>query len=1089
MSGHFTAWVAGMGPAIANHLWQSTACVAGAWLLTLALRRNQARVRYAVWLAASIKFLIPFALLIAAGNLLPHPKQAVAPMVYSAMDVVEEPFAQIIPPIAAAPVHVRTLRERAEAILPAGLGALWLAGAGVVFFGWWNRWRVVARSVRRAAPAAEGRELAILRRVERGVPGAKAAGYFRCVVPGLKSRPISEAKANAGILRRRLRMTGSILRVCVAETGGAKSHVSELRREAPIELRMSDERMEPGIFGIFRPVLVWPRELSARLEDEHIEVIVAHELAHVRRRDNLTAALHMVVETVFWFHPLVWWMERQMAKEREQACDEAVLGLARFEVRGSGFEEGARSEGEGVRSQGTASFALRAQDDRFDRFWLDPTHRYAMNGARIGGSAVPPERSWDGAPGENSSTPPVPFHGTDGAPERSGTIPTSQNRDPFDSAGRPPSGQVVGHPETYAEVYAEALLKTCRFCIESPLMCVAGVTGADLKQRVVEIVTGRALRRMSWAKKILISAAAVCVVAAPVVLGQARAAQRLMLAAMKVAPRPVQNAAKAMMAVVDTPGTGEIAEAQNSSPSEADASTGKFEFAVATIKPHSPGGVCTGRDTADGFAASCQGAGSLIMSAYELAHQQQVVGLPAWAASEGFDVVAKMDDDTAAALARMTPQQQREERPAMLRSLLAQRFGLKIHRETRQLPIYVMKVTTPGKLKLSDPKMRGHGTFSNDKFSMVAMPISNLVNNLGNIVGRMVIDQTGLTGTYDLTLEWAPQGSDASDPRPSIFAALEEQLGLKLVPAKGPVEVIVIDHIEKPTLDGAEIQQPGALLQAQPTAAARPLAFSVATIRPSPPDARFLSPPHGGAEDFEASMATVESMIGFAYDIHTVLGMSMDPAHFYLPHAQDLVGGPDWIRSDKYDLRAKLDGPELEAWTKLPKDQQKEQLRLMMRTLLADRFKLTIRQEKRELPVYALIVAKDGPKLQVSKGPPPGLNDGSDPAKPFDDTKPYVTRWGGGEHGWIKGRDGKIDDLVWEIWMQRELAGRKVLDRTGLTGRYDIDLKWASVDDPRNPDGPSLFTAIQEQLGLKLDPVKAPVDVLVIDHIERPSEN
>jgi uncharacterized protein (TIGR03435 family) len=272
-------------------------------------------------------------------------------------------------------------------------------------------------------------------------------------------------------------------------------------------------------------------------------------------------------------------------------------------------------------------------------------------------------------------------------------------------------------------------------------------------------------------------------------------------------------------------------------------------------------------------------------------------------------------------------------------------------------------------------------------------------------------------------------------------------------------------------------------------AAAKPLAFSVASLRPSPPDAHSLSPPHGTAEDFEAQMATVESMIGFAYNIPTVLGMSMDPAHFFLPHAPELIGGPDWVRSDKYDLKAKLDGAELEAWNKLPKDQQKEQLRLTMRALLAERFKLTIRQEKRDLPAYALIVARDGPKLQVSKGPPVGLNDGSDSAKPFDNTKPYVTRWGGGGHGWIKGRDGKIDDLVSQLWMQRELGGRKVLDRTGLTGRYDIDLKWASVDDPRNPDGPSLFTAIQEELGLKLDPVKAPVDVLVIDHIERPSAN
>jgi uncharacterized protein (TIGR03435 family) len=75
------------------------------------------------------------------------------------------------------------------------------------------------------------------------------------------------------------------------------------------------------------------------------------------------------------------------------------------------------------------------------------------------------------------------------------------------------------------------------------------------------------------------------------------------------------------------------------------------------------------------------------------------------------------------------------------------------------------------------------------------------------------------------------------------------------------------------------------------------------------------------------------------------------------------------------------------------------------------------------------------------------------------------------------------------LWGQREIESRKIVDQTGLKGKYDLTLRWASVDDPRESDGPSLFTAIQEQLGLKLESTKAPVNVLVIDHIERPSEN
>jgi len=119
--------------------------------------------------------------------------------------------------------------------------------------------------------------------------------------------------------------------------------------------------------------------------------------------------------------------------------------------------------------------------------------------------------------------------------------------------------------------------------------------------------------------------------------------------------------------------------------------------------------------------------------------------------------------------------------------------------------------------------------------------------------------------------------------------------------------------------------------------------FAVASIRPSPSDAQFMSPPGGSAEDFTASMATIESMIGFAYNIPTVLGMSNDPAHFFLPHPQNLIGEPAWAITDRYDLKAKLDGPELDAWNKLPKKEQREQLRLMIQALLADRFKLVVR--------------------------------------------------------------------------------------------------------------------------------------------------
>ena len=102
---------------------------------------------------------------------------------------------------------------------------------------------------------------------------------------------------------------------------------SPLRLEIPIRAVSSPTLLEPGVFGILRPVLLLPESMFDRLTPPQVEAIFAHELCHVRHRDNLAAALHMFVETVFWFHPLVWWVGKRMVEERERACDEEVLRL------------------------------------------------------------------------------------------------------------------------------------------------------------------------------------------------------------------------------------------------------------------------------------------------------------------------------------------------------------------------------------------------------------------------------------------------------------------------------------------------------------------------------------------------------------------------------------------------------------------------------------------------------------------------------------------------------------------------------------------------------------------------------------------
>jgi len=228
------------------------------------------------------------------------------------------------------------------------------------------------------------------------------------------------------------------------------------------------------------------------------------------------------------------------------------------------------------------------------------------------------------------------------------------------------------------------------------------------------------------------------------------------------------------------------------------APTPQYEYAVATVKPDKSEGVQSyWRNTIDGFSAITPPIG-FIMSAYDVHTPDQIVGLPAWAGSEAFAIEAKMDGDTVAALAKLQPQEQWQQRQKMLQALLADRFALKVHRTTKELPIYVLTVVDAGKLKKSVSETGGSSTYSG-KFTARGISIDSLAMNLSNTVGRTVVNQTGLAGAYDFTLEWAPEGADASDPRPSIFTALEEQMGLKLKPARGPVDAIVVDAIKRPS--------------------------------------------------------------------------------------------------------------------------------------------------------------------------------------------------------------------------------------------------------------------------------------------------
>ena len=254
-------------PALANHLWQSTVFAAVAGMLALALRKNHARARYWIWMAASLKFAVPFAVLTVTGSHLAKPRVLAAPAqqtMYFAAEDFSEPFAAQAAPVAAPVVAPSLLR--AEVVVPLSTAVVWLGGFVAVLGLWGVRWRRVAKAIRKAAPMLNGREVDALRRIEQ----------------------------EAGL-------------------------------HAQIALRLSQSAMEPGIFGIARPVLAWPAGISARLDDAQLDAVLAHEVCHVRRRDNLTAALHMLVEAAAWFHPLVWWLRARLLAERERACDEEVL--------------------------------------------------------------------------------------------------------------------------------------------------------------------------------------------------------------------------------------------------------------------------------------------------------------------------------------------------------------------------------------------------------------------------------------------------------------------------------------------------------------------------------------------------------------------------------------------------------------------------------------------------------------------------------------------------------------------------------------------------------------------------------------------
>jgi uncharacterized protein (TIGR03435 family) len=476
----------------------------------------------------------------------------------------------------------------------------------------------------------------------------------------------------------RLRTWQRIRRAVRASTAMA---VRGIRLPPGVQVRTAPGVLEPGVLGLRRAIVLLPAGIERWLTPSQLEAVLDHELCHVRRRDNVTAAIQMVAEALFWFHPLVWWIGARLVEERERACDEEVTRL-----------------------------------------------------------------------------------------------------------GSPP------------RVYAESILRVCAFAVESPLACVPGVTGSDLAKRIDAIMASQVGEAVSRGQQMVLGAATMLVIAIPVGLG------------VLIGPRI-------------------------SAQQPAAAASGPA-FEVASIKPNAAGSAAPTRSQVlpgGRYVATNMQIRLLIGQAYRVS-SLRLIGGPGWITSEHFDINAKAEGELFA---------HGNERPldAALRALLADRFKLRVHFETRQLPIYALILArsdgrvgpnlTPSaradcETLVAALQGRGDGppppppSGSGDAPPCGARSapgtvwadsqmLSFLAGVIAGEVNRTVDNRTGLTGRYNFRLTWtpdpmpqrSPDGPDDLPPidpnGPSIFTAVQEQLGLKLESTTGPVDVLVIDQVERPT--------------------------------------------------------------------------------------------------------------------------------------------------------------------------------------------------------------------------------------------------------------------------------------------------
>jgi uncharacterized protein (TIGR03435 family) len=242
--------------------------------------------------------------------------------------------------------------------------------------------------------------------------------------------------------------------------------------------------------------------------------------------------------------------------------------------------------------------------------------------------------------------------------------------------------------------------------------------------------------------------------------------------------------------------------------------------------------------------------------------------------------------------------------------------------------------------------------------------------------------------------------------------------------------------------------------------------FDVATIKPGDADKNHaeLMMSQGG---FDTRNQTLLDLIKFAYGLNS--GSN-----------EQISGGPKWAGTALFDIDAKEDEQTIAALKAMGRDERVEQVRLMVRTLLAERFGLKVHHETRPLQVFSLTVAKGGPKMTPAVETPPQ-----------EGQKPKGSGVGGRGPGSLEGINVTMAIFVTPLSRQSEVGGRMVVDNTGLPGKYNFTLKWTPENGAAGSDAtaPGLFTALQEQLGLKLEATRALMDTIVVDAAQMPGEN